>query len=81
MAEGIRKRTFKVGIGSPIEHWANGPLKEWMMDMLSSERIKKNLFVLTQSEYDEMMKGYAGNPIAVRTAQRLWQEINAQILV
>jgi asparagine synthetase B (glutamine-hydrolysing) len=34
MDESVRTRTFKVGIGSPVEYWFNGALKEWVMDSL-----------------------------------------------
>ncbi len=34
MDESLRTRTYKVGIGSPVEHWFNGPLKNWVMDTI-----------------------------------------------
>jgi asparagine synthase (glutamine-hydrolysing) len=80
MAEGIRKRTFKVGIGSPIEHWANGPLKEWMMDMLSSTNFKEDLMVLPSSELSELKKTNPNETFDLKKSQRIWQEINAQLL-
>jgi asparagine synthase (glutamine-hydrolysing) len=81
MAEGIRQRTFKVGIGSPIEHWANGPLKEWMLDMLSSSVIKNNLHILTSGELENLQRTYANTHIDLKKAQRIWQELNTQMLV
>jgi asparagine synthase (glutamine-hydrolysing) len=80
MAEGLRQRTFKVGIGSPIEHWANGPLKEWMMDLLSLTKLKEDLFVLSSSELLEIKKINSGEKFDLRKCQRIWQEINAQLL-
>jgi asparagine synthase (glutamine-hydrolysing) len=80
MAEGIRQRTFKVGIGSPIEHWVNGPLKEWMMDLLSLTKLKEDLLVLSSSELLEIKKINSGEKFDLRKCQRIWQEINAQLL-
>ena len=39
MDESLRTRTFKVGIGSPIEYWINGRLKEWAFDHLNDQSL------------------------------------------
>jgi asparagine synthase (glutamine-hydrolysing) len=80
MAEGIRKRTFKVGIGSPIEHWANGPLKEWMLDLLSSTKLREDLLVLSSSELLEIKKINSREEFDLKKCQRIWQEVNTQLL-
>lgn len=43
MDEGLRTRTFKVGIGSPVEHWFNGSLKPWVLDSIKDPQFKKKV--------------------------------------
>ena len=39
----------KRGFSIPIDSWLNGPLKEWTLDMLSPEKIKKDGIFNSQS--------------------------------
>ena len=39
--ESLRTRTYKVGIGSPVEYWFKNDLKSWMMDMTNEKMRNK----------------------------------------
>ena len=38
--ETVKSRTFKVGIGSPVEYWFNNQLKEWVLDSVKNQKDK-----------------------------------------
>jgi len=66
MEESLRTRTFKVGIGSPVDHWLNGKLRYWAADMVSdrnfSDLLHKDVILST------------GQVTAV------WQDINLKLI-
>jgi asparagine synthase (glutamine-hydrolysing) len=49
MDETVRTRTFKVGIGSPVEYWFNGALKEWVLDTEKDSQQKEKLLMAYKS--------------------------------
>jgi asparagine synthase (glutamine-hydrolysing) len=67
MQEEIRIRKYKVGIGSPFQHWMNGPLKEWVMDCLTSSELKNKLNKSDQLE-------------DAKVAQDIWKSINTELI-
>lgn len=69
MDESLRIRTFKVGIGSPIEHWMNGSLKTWAMDMSDKDQKRKMETELTN-------KGHLSADLVRET----WQKINLKLI-
>lgn len=69
MDESLRTRTFKVGIGSPIEHWMNGALKDWTMDTLKDKNLRDKL----EHEYKT---GQASNQLV----KDVWQSINLDLI-
>ncbi|MGE0566604.1 MAG: asparagine synthase (glutamine-hydrolyzing) [Bacteroidia bacterium] len=58
MEESLRTRTYKVGIGSPIDCWMEGPLKEWSNDLLKKidRNITKNIGDIEQFSNIEKWK-------------------------
>ena len=70
MDESLRIRTFKVGIGSPVEAWLNGPLKSWAMDSIKENKLK----VLAE---DALKKDGTWKTALVRD---IWQHINTELI-
>jgi len=69
MSEQIRTRTFKVGISSPIHHWLNHDLKVWAIDTLSHSPLKH-----------QALSEYQSGELSHTTAQKVWQQINLQLI-
>ena len=69
MEESLRTRTFKVGIGSPIEHWMNTSLKDWTMDVLEDKSLRQ------QAE-----KAYSNGNIDAALCKEIWLAINLKLI-
>lgn len=69
MDESIRNRTFKVGIGSPVEHWFNGVLKEWVMDNIKEEELKEGIF-----------SAYQKGALTSTQVRQAWMSLNVQLI-
>lgn len=70
MEESLRTRTYKVGIGSPVEYWFNGKLKEWVLDTLKDNHLKNEAEL-------SLKKDGKWSALIVRN---LWQSINADMI-
>jgi len=70
MEESLRTRTYKVGIGSPVEYWFNSKLKDWALDTLKDNQLK-NEAELT------LKKDGKWSSLLVRD---LWQSINVDLI-
>lgn len=70
MEESLRTRTYKVGIGSPVEHWLNGSLKEWAMDTIDDKLIK--------AEAELSLKN--GDTWSAKQVKDIWQSINLKLI-
>lgn len=71
MSEEIRTRTFKVGIGTPLDHWFNTYLKDWLLEKIKSKELKS-----------EMEKNIKRNlPFPSNLNKRVWEEINISALL
>jgi asparagine synthase (glutamine-hydrolysing) len=69
MDESIRTRTFKVGIGSPVEHWFNGPLKEWVLDSIKNKQQK-----------EELIKAYQSGGLSTKQVRDTWLGMNVEMI-
>lgn len=69
MHEEIRTRTFKVGIGSPVEYWFNGVLKTWVLDNIRDNNLKENI----SNKYKQ------GN-LTNKDAHTAWKHINVNLI-
>jgi asparagine synthase (glutamine-hydrolysing) len=67
--EDLRCRTYKVGVGSPIEYWFNGSLKTWAMDSLSDIDLKKKI-----------MNGYKNGNFSNSEIYEIWKNINVELI-
>ena len=70
MEESLRTRTFKVGIGSPVEYWFNGELKEWVIDILKDNQLKN------QAELSFKKDG----KLPASLVRNIWQSINVGLI-
>jgi len=66
MDESLRTRTYKVGIGSPVEHWLNGSLRTWAADRVSDRDLS-----------DLLSKG---NTLSSEQVTKVWQDINLKLI-
>ncbi len=70
MDESLRTRTYKVGIGSPVDYWLNGDLKSWAMDHLKDVDLKEK----AESEWKSNSKW------SPKTVKDIWQNINLDLI-
>ena len=69
MNENVRTRTFKVGIGSPVDYWFNGALKEWVMDNKKESKQK-----------DEFYKDYQKGGLSSQQVKDTWLGMNVELI-
>lgn len=70
MDESVRTRTFKVGIGSPVEYWFNGVLKEWVMDNIKQAKQKEALY-----------KAYQTGGLSAQQVKDTWLGMNVELII
>jgi len=80
MSEAIRTRTHKIGIGSPVEKWVKTDMKEWILDHFHSKAFQENPLTLDKKFGESLFKEYNDNSLDLRKCQKIWVEINAQLL-
>lgn len=80
MAEGIRTRKHKIGIGSPVEHWFKTDLKDWALDLLHSNEYKQSTMIVDSGFADKLSDAYANNTVDKNMIHKAWQEINLHII-
>jgi asparagine synthase (glutamine-hydrolysing) len=69
MDESLRTRTFKVGIGSPIEHWLKTYLKDWVINSITNQKLKED-FLNNNQNYNSQNQIFT----------KVWQEINIKLI-
>jgi asparagine synthase (glutamine-hydrolysing) len=69
MEESLRTRTYKVGIGSPVEHWFNNGLKDWFMDVLDDSMLRQ-----------KAEKAILNGNIDSKLCRDIWQSINLKLI-
>jgi asparagine synthase (glutamine-hydrolysing) len=69
MDESVRTRTFKVGIGSPVDYWFNGALKDWVMDSIKESKQKEELY-----------KAYQTGGLSAQQVRDIWMGINVEMI-
>ena len=80
MSEAIRTRTHKIGIGSPVEKWVKTDMKEWILDHFHSKAFQDNPLTQDKKFGESLFKEYNDNSLDLRKCQKIWVEINAQLL-
>jgi asparagine synthase (glutamine-hydrolysing) len=73
MNEEVRTRTFKVGIASPFEFWAQNYLKKWF-----ESRILK-LDIEEQAKYTELLNQYFLN-CDKNILEKIWSRLNLELI-
>jgi asparagine synthase (glutamine-hydrolysing) len=69
MDESVRTRTFKVGIGSPVEFWFNGNLKEWVLDTVKDSQQK-----------EELLNAYKTGGLSTNQVRNTWLGMNVDLI-
>jgi len=69
MDESVRTRTFKVGIGSPVEYWFNGALKEWVLDSVKDSQQKEELY-----------KAFKTGGLSAQQVRDTWLGMNVELI-
>ncbi len=80
MAEGIRTRKHKIGIGSPVDHWFKTELKDWVMDHLHSKRFVESPVIAKTDLAQRMEDAYANKHLSREIIHEAWHEINLQLI-
>ena len=70
MNEDIRLRKSKVGIISPIEHWFNAGLSDWLIESVNDNQLKNELKELVVSKL----------PFSAALVGQAWRNVNRTIL-
>jgi asparagine synthase (glutamine-hydrolysing) len=69
MNETVRTRTYKVGIGSPVEYWFNGALKEWVLDTVKDSQ-----------QREELLKTYKSGGLSTKQVRDTWLGMNVELI-
>jgi hypothetical protein len=80
MAETIRTRKHKIGIGSPVEKWVKEDMKEWILDQFHSQSYRKNPITVGKNFKETLVKQYKEDTLNLKDCQKIWMEINLQLL-
>ena len=80
MAEAIRTRKHKIGIGSPVEKWVKDDMKEWILDQFHSQSFRESPITVGRNFKEILMKQYKNESLNLKDCQKIWMEINLQLL-
>jgi asparagine synthase (glutamine-hydrolysing) len=82
MDDTVRTRTFKVGIGSPVDHWFNGPLKEWVLDSLGSVKGEWGMVNGGDSTKfkESVFKEYKSGKLSPESVRKIWLGMNVELI-
>lgn len=82
MDESVRTRTFKVGIGSPVDYWFNGALKQWVMDSLGT--VKGEWGMVNGGDItkfkESVFKEYKSGKLSPETVRKIWLGMNVELI-
>ena len=59
----------KMGFGIPLGDWLRGPLKDWAIDLLDQEKIRKS-GILNVKNIENVMSAHLNNKVNYHT--KLW---------
>jgi asparagine synthase (glutamine-hydrolysing) len=80
MSENIRKRTLKIGIGSPVQDWFRNELKTWVLDKFNSVEVRNQLISVNKDFPTLLESAYRNQTIDNTMIQKAWQELNLQMI-
>lgn len=87
MDESVRTRTFKVGIGSPVDYWFNGALKEWVLDSLGTVNgvpIAIGRGMVNEGDStkfkESIFKEYKSGKLSPETVRKIWLGMNVELI-
>jgi len=80
MAETIRTRKHKIGIGSPVEKWVKEDMKEWILDQFHSQSYRENPITVGKNFKETLVKQYKEDTLKLKDCQKIWMEISLQLL-
>ncbi|MBN8692484.1 MAG: asparagine synthase (glutamine-hydrolyzing) [Bacteroidetes bacterium] len=81
LPEEIRTRTYKVGIGAPMQEWFEGVLKEFVFDTINSVSFKQSPFWNADVISEEISMSYKMNKLNKSFCNKTWNILNAQIIL
>ncbi len=73
MNEEVRQRTFKVGIASPFQFWAENHLQHWLKDRIS--KVPQELM----ENYSSYFKEY-NEKNSLKNLEKIWYQINRDLI-
>jgi len=79
MAEEIRTRRLKIGIGSPIEYWLQNDLREWALDAINSSKNSSGV-MLFGKDWVNIRQSYEKNGGSREDVLDIWKAINISMI-
>lgn len=80
MPEANRVRTFKVGLAAPTMEWFQGPLNEWVRDMVHTKSFVQSSY-WEASSVNDLVARAENNDWTVPSAAEAWRYLNAQLIL
>lgn len=81
MPEAIRNRKLKIGLGSPMKEWFNGPLGEFIMDEVNSINFQQSSIFDGKKIGDWTAEKHKKNSWTENDCSLFWPYLNAHILI
>lgn len=81
LPEHVRKRTLKIGMGAPIHEWFNGPLNEYLMDTVTTQKFLQNNLWDGPKLQDFVINKCRTKTWQADNAQQFWTILNANIIL
>jgi asparagine synthase (glutamine-hydrolysing) len=81
LPENIRTRTFKIGIGAPMEEWFSNELRTYILDTTASGRFKDSSYWNGNEIKKDIDKAYNENKLDKVFCNKAWAVLNADIIL
>ncbi len=78
MPEEILKRKDKIGFFTPEYDWFKGSLKDWIIDLLNSDKIKKNRFLVSEIIKKDFIKILSNKK---KETSNIWRALNLELFL
>ena len=80
LPESIRNRRLKIGLGSPLQDWFNGPLAEYLCDEVASQTFRQHAFLDGPSLQKLVVERCRQRRWSDQDCHLFWPILNAHIL-
>ena len=81
LPEDIRTRTLKIGIGAPMKEWFEDQLKDFVLDTVHSDDFKSSPYWNGNVISNEVVSSYRNKKFDKTFCNKVWNVLNAQIIL